>query len=406
MSIHVSDTWRIPLADVDLGPDEEAAVLGVLRRGWLTMGEETAAFEAEFARLTGARHAIAVANGTAALHLAGLALGWGQGDEVIVPSLTFVATANAVHYTGATPAFADIVNENDLGLSVADVARRITPRTRAIIAVHYAGYPVAMRPILDLARQHGLDVVEDAAHAPGASYEGRALGTWGRVGCFSFFSNKNMTTGEGGMLTTNDDDMAARLRLLRSHGMTSLTWDRHKGHAWSYDVIASGYNYRIDELRSAIGRVQLTKLTANNERRRDLDGIYRRLIADAIPGITLPYSSFTGVSSYHLRPILLPEGVNRRRFMELMKAKGIQTSIHYPPVHRFTFYRQTAAGHTTLPVTESVAERQVTLPLFPGMAVADVEFIVEAAREALNDAGQETEGSLDKSKAVYAQMVN
>ncbi|HMT22032.1 MAG TPA: aminotransferase class I/II-fold pyridoxal phosphate-dependent enzyme, partial [Promineifilum sp.] len=224
-------TWRIPLADIDMGPEEEAAVLDVVRRRWLSMGETTAAFESEFGALTGARHALAVTNCTAALHLAGLALGWGPGDEVIVPSLTFVATANAVRYTGATPVFADIASLDDFSLSAVDVATRITPRTRAIVVVHYAGYAADMPAILALAEQHGLDVVEDVAHAPGASLDGRALGVWGRIGCFSFFANKNMTTGEGGMITTDDDELAARLRLLRSHGMTSLTWDRHKGHA-------------------------------------------------------------------------------------------------------------------------------------------------------------------------------
>ena len=198
---------------------------------WLSMGGETAAFEADFAALTGAAHALAVTNCTAALHLAGMALGWGPGDEVIVPSLTFVATANAVRYTGATPVFADIRSEDDLSLSPDDVAARITPRTRAIVVVHYGGYAADMPALLAVAERHGLDVVEDVAHAPGGSLDGRALGTWGRIGCFSFFANKNMTTGEGGMLTTDDDGLAERLRLLRSHGMTTLTWDRHRGHA-------------------------------------------------------------------------------------------------------------------------------------------------------------------------------
>lgn len=397
----VGNLWRIPLADVDLGPEEEAAVLEVLRGGWLTMGAETANFEADFSRLTGARHAVAVANGTAALHLAGLALGWGPGDEVIVPSLTFVATANAVHYTGATPVFADIVSEDDFGLSAQDVARRITARTRAIIVVHYGGYAVDMPAILDLARQHGLDVVEDTAHAPGASLAGQALGTWGRIGCFSFFSNKNMTTGEGGMLTTNDDEIAARLRLLRSHGMTSLTWDRHRGHAWSYDVVAPGYNYRIDELRASLGRVQLSKLKANNERRHVLDGVYRELFPVEIPDVTLPYQVYAGVSAHHLRPILLPVGTDRQGFMEAMKTRGIQTSIHYPPVHQFSFYQQVTAGQSSLPVTDSVAMRQVTLPLYPGMTTTDVEIVVEAVSEALEAENVRMKGSSVKTKAAY-----
>lgn len=384
--------WRIPLADVDLGPEEEAAVLDVLRRGWLSMGEVTAAFESDFAALTGARHALAVTNCTAALHLAGLALGWGPGDEVIVPSLTFVATANAVRYTGATPVFADITGEGDFGLSAMDAARRITPRTRAIVVVHYAGHAADMPAIMALAEAHGLAVVEDVAHAPGALLDGRSLGTWGHVGCFSFFANKNMTTGEGGMVTTDDDELAARLRLLRSHGMTSLTWDRHKGHAWSYDVVAAGYNYRIDEVRAAIGRAQLAKLDAANERRRALDALYRQWLPAAAPSLGVPYAEARGVASCHLRPVLLPPGADRRRFMDGMKARGIQTSIHYPPVHLFSYYRREQDG-AALPVTEAVGAREVTLPLYPGLSAADIELVVSAAAEALAEAT----GSLERS---------
>jgi dTDP-4-amino-4,6-dideoxygalactose transaminase len=380
--------WRIPLADIDVGPEEEAAVLDVLRRRWLSMGEVTAAFEDDFAHLTGANHALAVTNCTAALHLAGLALGWGPGDEVIAPSLTFVATANAVRYTGATPVFADITGEHDFSLSAEDVAARVTPRTRAIIVVHYAGHAANMPAILATAEQYGLDVIEDVAHAPGATLDGRALGTWGRIGCFSFFANKNMTTGEGGMMTTDDDGLAARLRLLRSHGMTSLTWDRHKGHAWSYDVVAPGYNYRIDELRSAIGRVQLGRLEAANKRRRSLDAIYRELLPAAVPALGVPYAETRGIPSCHLRPILLPEGADRRRFMDEMKGRGIQTSIHYPPVHRFSYYRQEQNG-ASLPLTDVVGAREVTLPLYPAMTPADVESVVAAAAEALAAAADE-----------------
>ena len=377
--------WRIPLADVDLGPDEEAAVLAVLRRRWLSMGEVTAAFEAEFATLTGTPYALAVTNCTAALHLAGLALGWGPGDEVIVPSLTFVATANAVRYCGATPVFADVTGLDDFNLSAEDVAARITPRTRAIIVVHYAGHAADMPALLALAAHHGLDVVEDVAHAPGASLDGRALGTWGRVGCFSFFANKNMTTGEGGMVTTADDELAARLRLLRSHGMTSLTWDRHRGHAFSYDVVAPGYNYRLDEVRAAIGRVQLGKLAAANERRRALDKLYRALLPAAAADLGLPFGAARGVAACHLRPVLLPVGADRPRFMAAMKARGIQTSIHYPPVHLFSYYRDLGNG-AALPITEAIGAREVTLPLFPAMTPADVETVVAAVAEALAEA--------------------
>ncbi len=375
--------WKIPLADLDLDQEEEAALLTVLRRRWLTMGGETEAFEAEFAAFTAVEHAVAVTNCTAALHLACLVLDLGSGDEVILPSLTFVATANAVRYTGATVVFADVTSEQDFNISPQDIEAKITPRTKAIIVVHYAGYACDMPRIMALAEKHGLAVIEDVAHAPGASLNGRSLGTWGDVGCFSFFSNKNMTTGEGGMLTTNDAQIAARLRLLRSHGMTTLTWDRHKGHAWSYDVVAPGYNYRLDELRAAIGRVQLRKLPANNARREALNDCYEELLGQMAPEVTIPYSQHPGESAYHIRPILLPPHTDRETFMATLKQSGIQTSIHYPPIHHFTEYRPTMINNH-LPVTEEIAAREVTLPLFPQMDSTAVTEVVSAVRFALS----------------------
>ena len=207
--------WLIPLGDIDFGEEEESAVLGVLRSRWLTMGGVSQSFEREFADMVGARHGIAVNNATAALHLACVACGIGPGDEVIVPSLTFVATANAVRYTGATPVFADVVSEDDLTISVESIGKCLTEKTRAIIVMHYGGYACDMPAITAFADQHGLAVIEDAAHSAGASLEGRGLGSWGKVGCYSFFSNKNMTTGEGGMLVTDDDDLVHELRYLR-----------------------------------------------------------------------------------------------------------------------------------------------------------------------------------------------
>ena len=374
--------WKIPLADLNFDAAEETAVLNILRSQWLTMGQVTQQFEAEFAAFTGAKHALAVTNCTAALHMAGLALGWQAGDEVIVPSLTFVATANAVGYTGATPVFADIRGEQDFSIDPDAIAAQITPRTRAIIVVHYGGYACDMPRILALAEQHGLAVVEDAAHAPGSELNGRYLGTWGDIGCFSFFSNKNMTTGEGGMVTTNDDSLAEKLRLMRSHGMTSLTWDRHKGHSFNYDVVAQGYNYRIDEIRSALGRVQLQKLPGGNGRRQMLNNHYVECLQELLPQIVIPYEQHPGTSACHIRPILLPNGTNRHDFMAKMKAQGIQTSIHYPPVHTFSQYRN-KKSNGELSRTTAVSQREVTLPLYPGMSKQDVEIVVRSIHKAL-----------------------
>jgi dTDP-4-amino-4,6-dideoxygalactose transaminase len=373
--------WRIPLADIDFGTSEEEAVLQVIRSHWLTMGAVTEAFEQEFAAYVGAPHAIAVANGTAALHLACLAAGLGPGDEAIVPSLTFVATANAVRYTGATPVFADIASERNLCISPASIAPCLTERTRAIIVMHYGGYACDMPGIMALAEERGLKVIEDAAHAVGSELAGRQLGTWGEVGCYSFFSNKNMTTGEGGMLVTNDDAIAGQLRTLRSHGMTAMTWDRHRGHAWSYDVVALGYNYRIDEIRAAIGREQLKKLPANNAARRRRTQLYRDLLGELTPEIVLPFEKPEGISACHLLPILLPGNVKREAFMEQMKSRGIQTSIHYPPIHKFQAYSD--IQHAPLPVTEDAAGREVTLPLYATMSEEQVMLVARAVKEAL-----------------------
>ena len=376
--------WRVPLADVKLGIEEENAVLEVLRSGWLTMGQVSQAFEQQLADFVGVKHAIAVNNATAALHLACLAMGLRPGDEVILPSLTFVATANAIRYTGATPVFADIESEDWLCLCPHAVRERITKKTKAIMVMHYAGFACDMPAIMRIAKEHGLAVIEDAAHAVGASLQGKALGTWGDVGCYSFFGNKNMTTAEGGMLVTNDDVLAEKARLLRSHGMTTLTWDRHQGHASSYDVVGLGYNYRIDEIRSAIGREQLKKLPAGNARRAYLVKRYRQLFGRHCPQLGLPFEEARGVSSQHIFPVLLPIGSDRAAFRESMKSKGIQTSFHYPPVHEFEIYREFVGNpEETLYMTRLVASRQVTLPLFPGMTEAQQDLVVEAVSEAL-----------------------
>ena len=374
--------WRIPLSDIDFDEAESLAVQNVLKSRWLTMGKVTQEFEVAFAAHVQAKHAIAVTNATAALHLACLALGLGPGDEVIVPSLTFVATANAVRYVGATPIFADVVSSDDLNISPEAIESIITSRTRAIIVVHYAGYPCDMEAILLIAKQHNLFVIEDAAHAVGSELDGRPLGTWGDVGCFSFFSNKNMTTGEGGMMTTDNDDLAQKLNRLRSHGMTSLTWDRHKGHAYSYDVVDLGYNYRIDEIRAAIGLVQLSKVERNNERRRSLTQVYRDALQELAPQVAVPFQSHVGKTSAHIMPILLPIETKRKEFIDSMKENGIQTSIHYPPIHTFTAYKDTMVWD--LPVTEDVAKREITLPLYPAMSNDDVVVVVSAIQASLN----------------------
>ncbi|MCP4122001.1 MAG: DegT/DnrJ/EryC1/StrS family aminotransferase [Bacteroidetes bacterium] len=378
-------SWKIPLSDINFTSAESKAILEIIESGWLTMGAVTQQFEQEFATYTGAKHAVAVTNATAALHLSCLVAGIGQGDEVILPSLTFVATANAVRYTGATPIFADIESEESLNISPESIEKNISKRTRAIIVVHYGGYACDMPAIMDIANRYNLVVIEDAAHAIGSSLEKRMLGTWGQTGCFSFFSNKNMTTGEGGMIVTNDGALAEHLRRLRSHGMTSVTWDRHKGHAWSYDVVDLGYNYRLDEIRSALGRVQLSKLDSYNSHRQHITVLYREWLKTMTPTIKIPFQDHPGVSACHLLSVLLPSGIDRRQFMDSMKKRGIQTSIHYPPIHHFEAYRSTKEQINSLPATEEVAARELTLPLYPEMTSDDIELVVRSVQSSLQE---------------------
>ncbi|MEW6716782.1 MAG: DegT/DnrJ/EryC1/StrS family aminotransferase [Chloroflexota bacterium] len=367
--------WRVPLSDLDFGPQEEEAVLRVLHSRWLTMGSVTQEFEGRFAEFLGVKYAIAVSNATVALHLACIALGFGKGDEVIVPSLSFVATANAVRYTGAHVRFADILSSQELNISPEDIERNITPQTKGIIVMHYGGYPCRMEDIESLAERHNLVIIEDAAHAPGATLKGRYLGTWGDAGCFSFFSNKNLVTGEGGMLVTNRHEVAEKVRLLRSHGMTTMTWDRHQGHAYSYDVIELGYNYRLDEIRSALGIVQLEKLEQNNLKRAQITDQYRQALNHT--SLEIPFTQHKGQSAHHIFPVLLPPGSDRQAFMDNLREKGIQTSIHYPPIHTFSYYRHLYPD-IRLSNTEEVAQREVTLPLYPTMSEAQINTVISA----------------------------
>jgi len=380
----MSTKWKVPLADVDLDGAERDAVLSVLGSTWLTMGEVTAAFEAAFARYVDSPHAVATSSGTAALHIAAVLAGLRPGDEVLTPALTFVASVNAIVYTGARPVFVDVRSLDDWSIDPSDARRKVTERTRALVPVHYGGYLCDMAPIMELARERGLTVIEDAAHAPGArDGGGRAAGTFGEAGCFSFFTNKNLTAAEGGMVVTPSEEWAARARRLRSHGMTTVTWQRHAGHAFSYDVLDLGYNYRITDLHAAIGLAQLAKLDRHNAARETLARRYRERLV-GIRGLTLPFTRAGGRPSHHLFPLLLDEDVDRAAFMEGMRVRGIQTSIHYPPVHLFSWYREhfpTPPG--ALPLTEAIGRRMVTLPLYPSMGTGAVDEVAGAVADLL-----------------------
>lgn len=374
-------SWVVPLSDILVDEEIENAALNVVRSGWWSMGPCVAEFEREFAGLCDAEHAFAVMNGTGALHLALLATGCGPGDEVLLPSLNFVAAANTIAHTGAKPVFCDITSPDDLNVDPEDLVAAMTPSTKAVVVMHYGGHPCDMGPILELAEERGVTVIEDAAHAPGASWQGRMCGTLGRIGCFSFFSNKNLPTGEGGMVVTNDDELAAKIRLLRSHGMTTLTWDRHRGHASSYDVVAQGFNYRLDEMRAAIGLVQLRRLRINNAARACVVARYRSAF-DGTHGISMPFAP-TGDRdpAHHLAVVLLPEQADRDELRAALGTRGVQTSVHYPPIHGFSAY-EAIGSERRLPTTDAVAGRLVTLPLYPHMTDEDVDTVTSAVLDA------------------------
>ena len=373
--------YDIPLFALNYGPEEEQAVLATVRSKWISMGPRTAELEKTFAAMLGSPHALAVTNCTAALHLAMLTLDIGPGDEVILPSLTFVATANCVRYVGATPVFCDITGPADLNLDPRHVETLITPRTKAIIVMHYGGFPCDMDAITALAKRHNLAIVEDACHGPLSEYGGKKLGTIGDIGCFSFFSNKNISTGEGGIMTFDNREHFENAKLLRSHGMTTLSYDRARGHAAAYDVVAPGYNYRLDDIRASLALVQLAKLPADLDRRARLREAYVERLRD-VEEIIIPFATHTGFVSNYIFPILIrkPDAALRDAVRQFLHERGIQTSIHYPPVHRFSIYRDASCA---LPLTESAAERLVTLPMFGSMSTGEVGRVVDTVKQAL-----------------------
>ncbi len=367
--------WKIPLFDLNYDEKEFDAVAQVLKSKWLSAGEKTAEFEKDFSNYLGEGvHCCAVSNGTAALHLALLSQNIGPGDEVIISGLTFVADLNVVTLTGAKPVIADIKSLDDWNVDPKDIEKKINKKTKAVIAVHYAGWPCDMDEIRALCEKHGIILIEDAAHAPGAEYKNRKCGTLGDIGCFSFFSNKNLSTGEGGMVTSRDVDLIRKVKLMRSHGMTSMTIDRHHGRAISYDVVTPGLNYRIDEIKSAIGIVQLKKLDLANRRRRELIRHYGSNLK-GVKGLTLPWKNFPEdrMTSGHIFPILLDREINRIDFMESLKSKGIQTSIHYPSMNKLSCYKDKLGS--PLEVADKVSDRTVTLPLYPDLQKNGIEFI-------------------------------
>jgi dTDP-4-amino-4,6-dideoxygalactose transaminase len=374
--------WKIPFFQLELGKAEQKAVMEVLSSNWLTMGKQVQAFEKKFSRsLGGSIESVAVTNGTAALHLALISLGIRPGDEVILPALTFVACANTIRSIGAVPVFADICSVDEWNISPTDIKSKITEKTRAIMAVHYAGYPCQMDELQKIAERYSLKIIEDCSHAPLVKWNSGKLGTIGDVGCFSFFSNKNMTTGEGGLVVTKDDELAKKIKLLRSHGMTTSTSERYKGHTFEYDVVLSGFNYRMDEIRAAIGLEQLKKLPKINLIRKEKAIYYRKIIQNKLPQIRVPFYEFKYDSGYHIFPILLPEHVkNRNEVMHKLALNGIQTSIHYKPIHHFSAYSNYIID---VPVTSNIESRIISLPFYTNISKPDMNYVIDCLKSCL-----------------------
>lgn len=380
----MSDTqkWKVQLFKLNYDEREREAVAQTLDSGWLTMGQRTIDFEIAYGEMLGeGSRCLAVANGTAALHMAILAVGIGPGDEVIVPSLTFIADLNVVRMAGAKVVLADIISRQDWSMDPVDIEKKITEKTKAVVIVHYAGYACDMGAIAASCKRNQLRLIEDCAHAPGGEYAGRKLGTFGDISAWSFFSNKNLAVGEGGMAATRDEGLWQVCKNLRSHGMTVASFDRMKGRSVSYDVLEPGLNYRIDEMRSAIGLVQLERLAKANARRGELTRRYFSRL-DEMKGISVPFRRFDrGLPTWHIMPILLGEGIDRMGLVESMKGDGIQTSIHYPSIQSFTAYRN-LVGPT--PLAEYVCNHELTLPLYPTMTDAEVDLVCSSLERGLS----------------------
>lgn len=377
--------WKIPLFDLNYDKNEKNAVLGVLESKWLTTGNKTQEFEKSFSEYLGNNiYSVAVTNCTAALHMALIANNISNGDEVIISGLTFVACLNMVSLTGAKPVLAESKSLYDWNVSADDIEKKITPKTKAVIIVHFAGYPCDMDEISQVVKKHNILLIEDVAHAVGADYKEQKCGTIGDIGCFSFFSNKNLSVGEGGMLTTSNPNLYEKFRLLRSHGMTSMTIERHNSRTISYDVVMTGLNYRIDEIRSALGVEQLKKLDESNKKRKLLVEKYHAELSE-IDNIIVPWREplEDRTSSYHIFPILLPKNTDRKAIMEYLKAQGIQTSIHYPAFNNFSYYKNII--NEDLKVANEISDRVLTLPLYPTMSFENIEIVNNQLKQALTE---------------------
>lgn len=374
----------LPFHTPEIGDEEVDAVVNVLRSGWLTTGTKTDQFEHEFAAVVGARYAIAVNSCTAALHLTLEACGLREGDEVIIPTMTFAATGEAVIYFGAKPVLVDCTDDT-LNIDPASIERAITPRTKAVIPVHFAGHPCEMDRILDIAKARGLCVIEDAAHALPARYRGKSVGVIGDGTCFSFYATKTITTGEGGMVTTDNPDWAKRIRAMSLHGLSRDAWNRYAAQgSWYYEILAPGFKYNLTDIAAALGVAQLHKCERFWKVRDHYAALYDEGFRD-LPEIIRPRAAGHVQHAWHLYVIQLDLDrlrIGRNEFVQQLQQQQIGCSVHFIPLHMHPFYRQTwGYGPDDLPIAAACYRRTVSLPIYPKMSETDVRRVIGIVRD-------------------------
>jgi dTDP-4-amino-4,6-dideoxygalactose transaminase len=378
----------VPFHHPSIGEEEIAEVVDTLRSGWLTTGPKVDRFQGQFAAAVNARHAVALNSATAALHVALEAVGVTSGDEVIIPTYTFTATGEVVTYLGARPVLADI-RADTLNIDVSTIEARLTSRTKAIVPVHIGGQTCDMEPILELARTRGLAVVEDAAHALPASYKGRPVGTIGDVTAFSFYATKTITTGEGGMVTTERDDYAARMKLMSLHGLSGDAWNRYsaRGH-WYYEVVDFGFKYNMTDMAAALGLRQLERMSVFQQRREQIAHRYNDSFGD-LDTCWIPRDAGYGMHAWHLYVLELnleALAVGRNDVIEELRQKGVSTSVHFIPLNLHPVYQRTYGYQPgQFPTAEAVFERACSLPIYPGMTDDDVDHVIDAVRTTLRE---------------------
>lgn len=376
-------TEFLPFHRAFIEEEEIAAVLEVLRSGWLTTGPRVREFEAQFAKYTGAGHAVAFSSCTAALHLALAAIGIKEGDEVIVPTMTFATSGEVVLYFKARPVLVDC-QKGAFHIDTDQIARAITSRTRAILPVHFAGYPCDMDAILSIAQQHGLKVIEDAAHALPSRYKNKMVGALGDITCFSFYATKTLTTGEGGMATTENADFAERMRLLSLHGISKDAWKRYTAEGtWRYDIWETGYKYNLTDLQAALGLAQLAKCDAMREHRAAIANRYSEALRH-LEAYEIPPAPEHTLHAWHLYVLQVNPAalcIDRNRVIDELKKRGIGTSVHFIPLHLHTLYQQLGYRSGQFPNAEERFERAISLPIYPGLTGQDADRVIEALHD-------------------------